>query len=115
MSIYRPKYNDSKTGERITSETYWCDFTYAGKRIRESTGQKLKTLAVEYEKQRRRDLERALAGLPIEPARKRIQAVSEVLTGYREKYAVNRDRVKSRLVVQNRAAHVERLLGSALV
>jgi integrase len=115
MSVYRPKYNDPKTGNRVASETYWCDFTYAGKRIRESTDQKLKTLATEYEKQRRRELERALAGLPVEPARKRIQTVGEMSRAYRGDYAVNHEREKSRLVVENRGAHVERLLGSALV
>jgi len=115
MAIYRPKYNDPKTGKRVASETYWCDFTYAGKRIRESTDQKLKTLATEYEKQRRRELERALAGLPVEPSRKRIQTVGEMLSTYRENYAVNHDREKSRLVVTERGAHIGRLLGNVLV
>jgi integrase len=115
MSVYRPKYNDPKTGKRVASETYWCDFTYAGKRIRESTEQKLKTLATEYEKRRRRELERALAGLPVEPARKRIQTVDEMLKTYRENYAVNHDREKSRLVVRERSKHLERLLGNVLV
>jgi len=85
------------------SEVWWCDFTYAGKRIHESTDQKLKTLAVEYEEQRRRELERAVAGLPVEPARKRIQTVDEMLKSYRENYAVNHDREKSRLSYRTEA------------
>jgi integrase len=125
MSLFRPKYRpmvkEPKTGKivkggLVEAETWWCDFTYSGKRIRESTGQKLKTLAVEYEKQRRRELERAVAGLfSTEPARKRIQTVAEVLAAYRDAYLINHDREKSRAVVLERGAHLDRLLGDVLI
>ena len=36
---------------------YWWDFVYAGKRYQESTKAKRKTLAVECEKRRKRELE----------------------------------------------------------
>ena len=64
MAVYRPKYRDKKTGELVESEVYWYEFTFAGKRHRDSTKQTLKTLASEVEKDERRKVERAYAGLP---------------------------------------------------
>ena len=64
MSVYLPTYTDKKTGKRVQQEIYWCDFYFAGRRIQESTGTTRKTLAKEYEENRRRDLEKALAGVP---------------------------------------------------
>ena len=45
---------------------YWYEFIFAGKRIRESAKTTSKTVAKEAEKDRRRALERTLAGLPAE-------------------------------------------------
>jgi len=45
---------------------WWYEFTFAGRRIRESAKTTRKTVAIEAEKARRRELERALAGLPVE-------------------------------------------------
>jgi hypothetical protein len=60
MAVYRPK---RKGG---ASKFYVCEFVYQGKRFQESTGATSKTLAKEYEKGRRAELERAAAGLPTE-------------------------------------------------
>lgn len=111
MSVYRPTYTDPKTGESKTASTWWVDFTIAKKRVRESTNTTRKTIAVEYEKQRRRDLERALAGLPTEEATDRIKTVSEALNGYREGYKVNH-RARSVAWIGERGAHIHRLLGA---
>ena len=86
MAVYRPKYRDPKTGELVESGVWWYEFTFAGKRHRDSTKQTLKTLAIEVEKDERRKLERALAGLPTEERTQRIRTVSEVLKAYREGY-----------------------------
>ena len=53
MAVYRPK----RKGE--TSKYYICEFVYLGKRVQESTGVTTKTLAKEYEKRRKAELERA--------------------------------------------------------
>ncbi|MGD0199775.1 MAG: hypothetical protein ABSD27_03395 [Bryobacteraceae bacterium] len=63
MSVYRPKYRHPKTGELTESQIWWHEFTFAGKRIRESAKTTLKTMAQESEKRKRLELERALDGL----------------------------------------------------
>jgi hypothetical protein len=57
MAVYRPQ----RKGE--ASKFYVREF-YQGKRFQESTGATSKTVAKEYEKRRRAELERAAAGLP---------------------------------------------------
>jgi hypothetical protein len=66
MSVYRPKYRDPKTGELKQSRVWWYSFCFAGERIQESSKTHLKTIAKEAEKDHRRRLERASAGLPSE-------------------------------------------------
>ena len=114
MAIYRPKYRDSKTGELVESGVWWYEFTYAGKRYRGSTKETRKTLAGEVEKSERLKIERAYAGLPTEAPTQRIRKVSEALKEYREAYATGH-REKSVSWVQERTAHVERLLGDAIL
>src|SRR5580700_5923365 len=58
MSVYKPKRNSE------ASKFYVCEFIMHGKRIQESTGTTSKTVAREYEKSRRAELERAAAGMP---------------------------------------------------
>jgi len=53
MSVYRP------AGSRV----WWYEFQFAGQRIRESTKSRSKTLAIEAERQRRRELETAYNGV----------------------------------------------------
>jgi len=98
MSVYR------------RGNVWWYEFTFAGRRIRESAKTTRKTVAIEAEKRRRRELERALAGLPVEDRAKRIDTVSDVVQRYLEAYPVNH-RPKSCAWVRERLAHVERLLG----
>jgi len=114
MSVYRPKYRDPKTGELVESQVYWYEFTYAGKRHRDSTKQTLKTLASEVEKDERRKVERAYAGLPTESRALRIRTVSEGLKAYQQGYQTGH-REKSVCWVKERAAHLERLLGGAIL
>jgi integrase len=74
----------------------------------------LKTLAAEVEKDERRKVERAYAGLPTESRAQRIRTVSEALETYRKGYETGH-REKSVSWVKERSAHVERLLGSAIL
>jgi integrase len=114
VAVYRPKYRDPKTGKRLQQAVWWYDFIFAGKRYRGSTELTLKTLAIDYEKNQRRRLERALAGLPTEPPTQRIRTVSEALKTYRKGYDTGH-REKSIAWVKERVAHVERLLGNAVL
>jgi hypothetical protein len=73
MAVYKPKRNG------VASKNYVCEFVTQGKRFQESTGATSKTVAKEYEKQRKADLERAAAGLPTEKKSNRIKSVSDVV------------------------------------
>ncbi len=78
MAVYKPK----RKGE--TSKFYVCEFVYQGKRFQESTGATSKTVAKEYEKRRKGEMERAAAGLPTERKANRIRTVFEALKPYLE-------------------------------
>jgi len=114
VAVYRPKYRDPKTGELVESQVWWYEFTFAGKRYRGSTKEARKTLAGEFEKGERLKIERAYAGLSTEAPAQRIRTVSEALKAYRKGYETGH-REKSLSWVKERAAHVERLLGGAIL
>ena len=73
MAVYKRK----RKGK--TSKFYICEFVYQGKRFQESTGATSKTVAKEYEKRRRAEMERAAAGLPTEQKASRIRTVKDVI------------------------------------
>ena len=52
---------------------WWYSFIFAGKRIQESAKTSRKTIATESEKNRRLELEKALAGMPVEDRTRRIR------------------------------------------
>jgi integrase len=115
MSLFQPTYRDKKTHELKTSDVWWCEFSFAGKRYRESTKSARKTVAGDYEKRRRAEIERQYAGIPVEqPGKARIRTVVEALKGYKSAYAVTH-REKSRAWVAERSVHIERLLGSVVL
>jgi integrase len=95
-------------------DTYWYEFIFAGKRVRESAKTTSKTVAKEAEKNRRRGLERTLAGLPIEQRENRIRSVNDVLKPYLDTYTLAH-REKSIQFAAGRLAHVTRLLGTTLL
>src|ERR1035438_3794275 len=86
MAVYKPKYRDPKTGELVEAGIWWYEFSLAGKRIRESAQTPLKTIAKEAEKDRRRELEKTLAGMPIEKRQNRINSVADLVRTYLERY-----------------------------
>ena len=114
MAIYRPTYKDPKTGEVKQSKVWWINFTIAGKRVQESSKSTRKTLATEYEKRRRLELERALVGLPSEASTERIASVQEKVKTYLKHYPSNH-RPKSVIFVTQRLVHVNRILGSTML
>jgi integrase len=114
MAVYRPKYRNPKTGELLESQVWWYEFIYSGKRVRASAKTSKKTIAGEAEKDHRRRLERAAAGLPTVAPGRRISSVLEVLEAYGAQYGVNH-RDNSLTIVKNRARHLVRVLGTMLL
>jgi integrase len=108
MAVYRPKRNGH------ASKFYVCEFVYQGKRFQESTAATTKTVAKEYEKRRKAELERAAAGMPSEQQASRIRTVAEIIRPYLENYRLNH-RAGSITFAQQRLAWVEKRLGGVLL
>lgn len=94
--------------------SWWYEFIFAGKRVRESAKTSRKTIALEAERQRKLELERTLAGMPVERRENRIKSVTDVVKPYQESYGVTH-RKQSVLFCKGRLAHVARLLGTTLL
>ena len=122
MALFQPKYiykkRDKRTGketrEERVSKFWWIDFTIGDKRVRESAQTTRKTIATEYEKRRRQDMERTFAGLPSEAPSRRVQSVADTVAVYLDDYPINH-RPKSVVFSKQRLAHVKRLLGRDLL
>ena len=99
MSLFRPAYTDKRSGKQKHSAIWWYEFVYVGERIRESAKTTRKTIAAEAEKDHRRRLERARAGMPTETPGRRIQTVGEILKAYESQYGVNHRPRAKRIVV----------------
>jgi len=116
MAVYRPKYKDQKTGKLVECETWWYRFTFAGRRIRETAKTPLKTVAKDAEQNRRRELERAFVGSPLEKRDQRVRSATEVIDEYLRRYELDhRERPKSIAFAKGRLAQVKRLLGARLM
>src|ERR1700680_4154808 len=94
--------------------TWWYEFIYSGKRVRESAKTSRKTIALEAERKRRLELERALSGMPFEARSDRIRSVANVLKPYVSTYGINH-RATAVADVKSCAKNVERLLGQILL
>ena len=108
MAVYRPKRNGQ------ASKHYVCEFVYQGKRFQESTGAISKTVAKEYEKRRKAEMERAAAGLPTERKATRIRTVAEVTKAYLRGYKLSH-RPASVDFATLRLGVVDRLLGATVL
>ena len=108
MAVYKPK----RKGDG--SKYYVCEFIIHGKRIQESTGTTSKTVAKEYEKGRRRELERAAAGMPTEQKANRIRSVADVTKAYLNGYKLTH-RPSSVDFATLRLGVVDRLLGTTVL
>jgi len=97
-------------------KVWWYEFIFAGRRIRESAKTSRKTVALEAERNRRWELEKTLAGIPVERRENRISSVAGMVKAYSARYELDhRGREQSILFSRGRLAHVSRLLGSALL
>ena len=94
--------------------TWWYKFIFAGKIVRESAKTSRKTVAQEGERNRRLELEKTLAGIPLEKREDRIRSVKDVVKQYQKGYGINH-RQQSILFSQGRLAHVTRVLGTMLL
>ena len=108
MAVYKPKRKGA------ASKFYICEFVYQGKRFQESTGATSKTVAKEYEKGRKAELQRAAAGLPTEQKAARIRTVNDVVKPYLAGYRITH-RPKSVLFAEGRLAHVMKALGNVVL
>jgi integrase len=113
MSVFKPKYRD-KTGELVAQNVWWYEFTFCGRRIRESAKTTRKTIAIEGEKSRRLELEKTLSGMPSENREQRIRTVGELVGIYQDHYGINH-RPNSVIWTRTCAAHLKQHLGSALL
>jgi hypothetical protein len=96
MSLFQPTYIDKKTGARRQSAVWWCEFSFNGQRYRESTKTTRKTLAAEYEKRRRRELEQhmSMGVRPTDPKRM-LRTVRQAAAEYVASYDAPTHRPKS--------------------
>lgn len=80
MSVYRLTY--MYNGQKKQSEIWWYSIEIGKQRERKSTHTKLKTLALKFEENRRRELERVFAGRPSVEPKSRIETVNAYLFKY---------------------------------
>jgi integrase len=111
MAVYRPTYRDAH-GKLKQSSVWWYHFSFLGRRIQESSKSARKTVAVEAEKNRRKDLERSFNGIE-DNRRERIRTVAELADEFFEDYKVRHPR--STTFAEYGLGHVKRLLGKAMV
>jgi integrase len=107
MAVYKPKRKGAE------SKFYVYEFVYQGKRFQGSTGVTTKTAAKEIEKQRKAELERAHAGMPVQKVQ-RIRTVAEVAKTYLDGFRLNH-RPKSIRSAEGSLANVERVLGNVFL
>lgn len=111
MAVYRPTYKDPKTGKLKESKTWWYEFTFAGRRVRESSKSTRKTLAAEAEKKRRLELERSFNGIA-DNRRERIRSIADLGEAFLTDYRLRNPR--SATFAEQTMGHVKELLGTKL-
>jgi integrase len=107
MAVFKPMRKG------VTSKHYVYEFVYQGKRFQGTTGVTTKTAAKEIEKQRRKELELAHAGIPVQRVQ-RIRTVSEITEAYLNGYRLNH-RPKSIRSAEGCLENVDRLIGNVLL
>lgn len=94
---------------------WYYEFVYSGRRFRGSARTTRKTVALEVEQKRKRDLERQANGLPVaQPSRQPLRTVADAITPYLEHYAATR-RPQSTATARSALKSVKRVLGAVLV
>lgn len=111
MAVYRPSYIDKATGKKVTAKVWWYNFTFAGRRIQESSKSTRKTIAIEAEKKRRLELERGFNNIEDKRA-ERVQTIDDIADKFLEAYRVRNPR--SVTFTKCALKHIRRLLGKAM-
>jgi len=112
VAVYRPKYRDKETGELKASKIYWYNFTFAGRRIQESSKSIRKTVAQNAEKKRRQELETTFNDVT-DRRQERIRSISDVATKFLADYKLRNP--KSATFAEYAIGHLNRLVGSVMV
>lgn len=110
MSVYRPQYTDKKSGELKRTKTWYYEFIFAGRMVKESAKTTSKTVAKEAEKKRRRELEEGFNGLVDRDTR--IRSVRKLADVFLTDYRVRQP--KSTSFAEHAMVHVQKLLGDLM-
>jgi len=110
MALFRrgPEPEDPKHDTRL----WWYEFTFAGRRIRESAKTTRKTIAQDAEKKRRLELEKAYNGLE-DKRRERIRSVAELAEEYRDAHMAVPGRTSQ--FVPGAVKHITRICGGLML
>ena len=111
MAVYQPTYKDKNTGEWKKSKTWWYEFIFAGRSIRESSKTHSKTVAKEAEKKRRRELELGYNNLD-DRREMRVQTLSTIAAAYLEDYQLKH---RSTVFARYAVGHLVRHCGAKMV
>jgi hypothetical protein len=90
------------------TKTWYYEFLFAGRLIKESAKTASKTVAKEAEKQRRRELEKGFNGLS-DSRDERVRSIDDLASSFLEDYGVRQPR--SAAFAKHAIGHVSRLLG----
>jgi integrase len=111
MSVYRPQYTDKKTGGQKHTKTWYYEFIFAGRLVKESAKTTSKTVAKEAEKRRRRELEEGFNGIG-DCRNSRVTNLNELASTFLVDYAIRQP--KSATFARYAIKHVTRLLGDLM-
>jgi len=92
-------------------DTWWYEFLFARRRVRESAKTTSKTMAKQAEQNRRRELERGFNGVE-DNREERIRSIKEVAKDYLEDYCL---RHKSGVFARYAVGNVTRHIGASMV
>src|SRR4051794_32415847 len=112
MGVYRPQYKDKKTGKMKHTKTWYYEFIFAGRLIKESSKSTSKTVAKEAERQRRRELETGFNGLA-DSRNERVLSLAKVAEKFLVQYRVRQP--KSAKFAEHALRHVSRLVGQMML
>lgn len=96
----------------LRGDVYWYEFSFAGRRIRESSKTASKTLAKNAEKKRRRELEEGFNNFT-DTRHERVRTIADTADEYLDSYRLRHP--QSATFATYAARHVKRLIGTKMV
>jgi integrase len=111
MGVYRPQYKDKQTGEMKHTKTWYYEFIFAGRFIKESAKTTSKTVAKLAEQKRRRELEEGFNGIS-DKRDQRIRPLADLSADFLGDYRLRNP--DSETFAKYALGHVDRLLGAAM-